>query len=152
MGDILFLRRMEEPDLAIVCEIEDLSFPNPWKESIFRGEIHNEPISFPFVIVHRFQNRIIGYIVFWHVSEEVHINNIAIHPDFRRQGIAESVLRNVLDQLQKKGASFVTLEVRPSNAAAISLYEKLEFRPLCVRKDYYRTPREDALILGKYLI
>jgi len=150
--DFFFLRSMEEDDLPWVCAIEKLSFPTPWHESTFRGEIYNQAISYPYVIVHKLLKKIIGYIIFWHIKEEVHINNIAIHPHFRRMGIAQAVLRRVLAQVQRQGVSFVTLEVRPSNSAAFYLYRKLGFIVLGIKKDYYRKPQEDALVLGKSLI
>jgi len=142
---------MEEEDIPFVYEIERLSFPNPWHESTFLGEIQNQPISFPFVIVHSQQKKVIGYIILWHIRDEVQINNIAIHPDFRRKGIGEAVMRKVLDQMAREKAKFVFLEVRPSNIAAFSLYRKLGFKVLGIRKDYYTHPREDALLLGLHL-
>lgn len=143
---------MEEEDIPSVCAIENLSFPNPWQETTFRGEIYNRPLSFPYVIVHKFQKRVMGYIIFWKIKEEVHINNIALHPDFRRKGIGEAVLRKVLTQVQREGVRYITLEVRPSNLAALALYKKLEFKVLGIRKNYYFKPREDAIILGKSLL
>lgn len=143
---------MKEKDLPSVLEIESLSFPNPWREMTFRGEIHNEPISFPFVIVHKLQKKVIGYIIFWCIKDRAQINNIAIHPNFRRMGIAEAVLREVLDHIKMAGTKFVTLEVRPSNVAARSLYGKLGFEILGIRESYYHDPWEDALIMGKRLI
>lgn len=145
------MRRMEEEDISSVIEIEKLSYPNPWRDMTFRGEIYNQPVSFPFVIVHKYQKKIIGHIIFWCIKERAQINNIAIHPDFRRMGVAEAVMRKVLDQIKKAGAELVTLEVRPSNVAARSLYEKLGFEVLWVRQNYYSNPREDALIMGKFL-
>ena len=143
---------MEEADLPSVCAIENLSFPTPWHETIFRGEIHNLPISYPYVMVHKAEKRVIGYVIYWKIKEEVHINNIAVHPDFRRIGIAKEVLRQILTKIEEEGAKFVTLEVRPSNKAALALYRKLGFSPLGLRENYYLKPREDALILGKSLL
>lgn len=142
---------MEDGDLSCVLEIENLSFPNPWHEMTFKGEIRNRRISFPFVVVHKSENRIIGYIIFWQVNEQVQINNIAVHPDFRRMGVAESVLLQILDHVRKEGVLFVTLEVRPSNLAARSLYRKLGFEVLGIRENYYNNPQEHALIMGKSL-
>ena len=139
---------MEERDLPSVLEIEKLSFPNPWHESTFRGEIQNVPISFPLAIVHTTLHKVIGYIVFWLIGEEVQINNIAVHPDFRRLGIGEQVLRQVIEQVRWRGANFITLEVRPSNKGALVLYKKIGFRMLGVRKNYYTNPPEDAFVLG----
>ena len=139
---------MEEKDLPSVMAIEKVSFPNPWHESTFRGEIQNVTISFPLVAVHTTLNKVIGYIVFWLIGEEVQINNIAVHADFRRLGIGEQVLRQVIEQVRWRGARFVTLEVRPSNRGAMSLYKKLGCRLLGVRKNYYSNPPEDAFVLG----
>jgi ribosomal-protein-alanine N-acetyltransferase len=142
---------MEIRDLPEVLAIEKVSFPNPWRDSTFLGEIQNEPISFPFVAVHKTQLRVIGYIVYWKIEDEIQINNIAVHPDFRGQGIGESILRDVLDGARADGALFVLLEVRPSNAAARSLYIKLGFKFLAIRPRYYSNPDEDAIVMGLYL-
>jgi ribosomal-protein-alanine N-acetyltransferase len=139
---------MGEEHLPAVLEIETLSFPNPWTVMTFVGEIVNPPISLPWVIVYAPDERVIGYIILWHILDEVQINNFAIHPDFRRKGVGECVLSHILETVKKTGARDVFLEVRPSNTAACSLYEKLGFKVLGVRKDYYRSPEEDALIMG----
>jgi [ribosomal protein S18]-alanine N-acetyltransferase len=142
---------MEERDLSSVLAIEKRSFPNPWHESTFRGEIQHLPISFPLVIVHATLDKVIGYIVFWLIGEEVQINNVAVHPDFRRLGIAEQVLRQVIEQARWKGVNFIALEVRPSNRGALGLYKKIGFRMLGVRKKYYTNPAEDAFVLGLHI-
>ena len=134
-----------------VMEIERLSFPHPWRLSTFMGELGNYPISLPFVILHSSSGRLLGYIILWIIQDEVQISNFALHPDFRRQGIGESVLRDVLDKTRKEGATEIFLEVRPSNRAARSLYEKLGFKIFGIRKNYYQSPVEDALIMGKHL-
>jgi ribosomal-protein-alanine N-acetyltransferase len=139
---------MREADLPEVLSIENSSFPNPWRESTFRGEILNQSISFPMVIVHSLQRKVIGYVIFWKVFEDVQINNIAVHPEFRRLGIGRVVLEYVIDQVRRDGAKFITLEVRPSNTAALTLYKKLGFKPLSIRKGYYANPNEDAYVLG----
>lgn len=138
---------MEEADLAAVMAIERLSFPSPWHESTFRGEIQNEPISFPYVVIHKVQKRVAGYIVYWLLGGEVQVNNLAVHPDFRQLGIGEAVMREVIRDVKKRGVKAIYLEVRPSNAAAIQLYKKLGFTLLAVRRDYYLKPREDAYVL-----
>jgi [ribosomal protein S18]-alanine N-acetyltransferase len=148
---LFFLRRMEERDLPSVLEIEKVSFPNPWRETTFRGEIQHRPISYPLVIVHTTLNKVIGYIIFWVIGEEVQINNIAVHPDFRRLGIGEQVLRQVIEQVKWGGANFVTLEVRPSNIGALILYKQIGFKMLGVRKNYYTNPPEDAFVLGLHI-
>lgn len=142
---------MEEDDIPIILEIENFSFRNPWQTSTFAGEIANNGVSFPYVIVHRNFERIIGYIIYWKIQEEVQISNFAVHPDFRRKGIGEAVMRRVIKKIQRDGGVYVFLEVRPSNLAARSLYKKLGFKILGTRKAYYQTPMEDALIMGRPL-
>jgi len=137
--------------LDSVLEIEHLSFPHPWRLSTFIGELDNYSISIPFAIIHRQNDLLMGYIILWFLQEEVQISNFALHPDFRRLGVGEAVLRDVLDKIKKEGAKEIFLEVRPSNYVARSLYEKLGFQILGVRKNYYLSPIEDALIMGKNL-
>jgi ribosomal-protein-alanine N-acetyltransferase len=142
---------MEEQDLPAVLGIEQVSFPAPWHESTFRGEMQHRPISFPLVVVHKTLGRVIGYVIFWMIGEDVQINNIAVHPDFRGMGIGERVLRSVIKEVKFRGARLITLEVRPSNTAAVSLYKKLGFKLLGIRKGYYTMPPEDATVLGLHL-
>ena len=146
-----FIRKMREADLAEVRSIETLSFSNPWSEDTFRGEIQNTPVSFPMVVVEKPGDRVVGYIIFWHIREDVQVNNVAIHPDFRGRGIGEALMRQVIDKVRKNGATFMTLEVRVSNAPAATLYRKLGFEVLGVRKNYYTHPDEDALMMGLVL-
>jgi len=146
-----YLKKMEEKDVASVLAIEKVSFTNPWQEATFLGEISNRSISFPYVIVHKDLDKVIGYIIYWKIKGEVQISNIAVHPDFRQRGIAEAVLRQVMNELKREGAEFITLEVRPSNTAALHLYRKLGFEILGIRKNYYTHPQEHALVMGKYL-
>jgi len=142
---------MSEKDVNIVFEIEKLSFSTPWSKYAFLSEIYNQPISHPFVIEDAKTKKIIGYVIYWIIGEEAHINNIALHPEFRGRGIGEYVLRNIIELIKEAGARFITLEVRPSNIPARKLYQKLGFRLKTIRKDYYINPKEDALILVKDL-
>ena len=142
---------MAEKDLPSVMGIENMSYPNPWHLSSFKGEIDNRPISNPYVVVYRPLEKIIGYIIYWHIRNEVQISNIAISPDYRQMGVGEGVLRKVLVEMCHKEAEFVFLEVRPSNLTARCLYEKIGFTILGLRKGYYRNPSEDAIVMGKSL-
>ncbi|MBN1223665.1 MAG: ribosomal protein S18-alanine N-acetyltransferase [Candidatus Aminicenantes bacterium] len=142
---------MKEGDIPSVLAIEKRSFANPWSMSAFIGEIANKDISYPYVIVHRTGDKVIGYIIYWKIDEEVQISNFALHPDYRGSGVGKKVLQDVLDELHRGGTLYVFLEVRPSNFPARLLYEKMGFEIFGVRKNYYRTPDEDALIMGKTL-
>jgi len=146
-----FIRRMQEGDLPAVRAIEALSFSNPWSDDTFRGEIQNTSISFPFVVVRRPGDEVFAYIVFWQIRDDVQVNNIAVHPDCRGLGIGEALMRFAVAKVRSEGASFMTLEVRPSNTAAISLYKKLGFEILGTRKNYYTKPDEDAFVMGLVL-
>lgn len=146
-----FLRPMEEGDLSAVCTIENFSFPNPWHRDSFRGEIQNNPFSHPHVVVEEIENKVIGYIVYWQVGDEAQITNIAIHPDYRRKGIGEAVLRQIIDKIKREGGRSISLEVRPSNLAAQNLYHKLGFKFRGVRRNYYTRPEEDAFVFVLFL-
>lgn len=146
-----FIRRMKEDDLPAVRTIEALSFSNPWSDSTFLGEIQNTPVSFPLVVVRKPSDKVIGYIIYWHIREDVQVNNIAVHPDFRGKGIGEALMRHVIEKVRRNGATFMTLEVRLSNAAAVTLYKKLGFDILGTRKNYYTNPDEDAYLMGLVL-
>ncbi len=134
--------------MPAVLAIERVSFPNPWHESTFRGEIQNRSLSFPLVMVQTEDNQVVGYIIFWQIGDEVQVNNIAIHPDFRRRGLGETLLRHALARAKQQGANYVSLEVRQSNFAAQALYRKLGFQSLGVRRFYYSNPAEDAIVMG----
>jgi ribosomal-protein-alanine N-acetyltransferase len=143
------LRRMLNADLAEVLSIEHQSFSNPWLESTFRGEIQNVGISHPIVAVERATGAIIGYVIYWLVQDEVQINNVAVHPDFRRRHVGEAMMNKILEDALAKGGRYAVLEVRLSNVAARMLYEqKLGFVFLDIRSAYYTNPTEDALVLG----
>jgi len=134
--------------LPEVMAIENISFPNPWHETTFRGEMQNEDFSFPLAAVRRGTQKVIGYIIYWKIKDEIQINNIAVHPDYRRLGIGQKMLKEVLGRVREEEAMFASLEVRVSNVAAQTLYARLGFTLLGVRKGYYSNPDEDALVLG----
>jgi ribosomal-protein-alanine N-acetyltransferase len=142
---------METRDLPDVLAIENISFPNPWHETTFRGEIQNNDLSYPLVVIHRNLDKVIGYIVYWKIREEVQINNIAVHPDFKSMGIGEAILGDVIQEARGEGVHYISLEVRPSNTAARGLYAKLGFELIGIRRNYYSNPDEDAIVLGMSL-
>ena len=139
---------MDVRDLAEVHAIEVRSFSNPWHKTTFLGEIQNRSVAYPYVAVSDPDHKIIGYILFWLLDDEAQINNVAVHPDNRGKGIGEELVRFALDKIRHLGGTFVTLEVRQSNAVAIKLYLKMGFTVLGVRKGYYSNPIEDADVLS----
>jgi len=149
--DRFFIRRMRESDLVAVGEIEALSFSNPWSDNTFLGEIQNTSVSFPMVVVRRPGDEVVGYIVFWHIRDDVQVNNIAVHPECRGLGLGEAMMRFAIAKVREAGAAFVTLEVRRSNTPAMTLYRKLGFEIMGTRKNYYTKPDEDALVMALIL-
>ena len=146
-----FIRRMKEDDLPAVRAIEGLSFSNPWSDNTFRGEIQNTPVSSPLVVVRRPGEEVVGYIIYWQIRDDVQVNNIAVHPECRGLGLGEAMMRFAIAKVRAAGAEFMTLEVRQSNVAAVTLYKKLGFEVLGTRKNYYTKPDEDAYVLGLVL-
>jgi len=131
-------------DLDEIVAIENVSFPSPWPKRIFEREIEAKN-SYKRVI--RISGSVIAYIVTWTIYDEVHILNIAVHPDFRKIGIGEMLLRDCLGFSKNNKMKYAILEVRTSNIGAIKLYEKIGFRTLRVRKNYYSDTGEDAFVM-----
>ncbi|MEW6456184.1 MAG: ribosomal protein S18-alanine N-acetyltransferase [Acidobacteriota bacterium] len=145
----LKIRRMREEDLNKVLEIENLSFSNPWSRNAFLFELVNRGISYPIIIEK--EDKIIGYSIMWIIGEESHITNIAIHPHYRKMGIGKFILEKLITISKKRKAKYISLEVRKSNKNAVMLYEKMEFKLIGIRKNYYTNPLEDALIYLKQI-
>lgn len=131
-------------DLDEIVAIENVSFPSPWPKRIFEREIEAKN-SYKRVI--RFAGSIVAYIVTWTIYDEVHILNIAVHPDFRKTGLGEMLLSDCLEHSYLRGLKLAVLEVRTSNKGAIRLYEKLGFKTLRIRKKYYSDTGEDAYVM-----
>ena len=140
--------KMDACHVAQVAALEAVCFRDPWSERSVASELTN-PLSCWLVAVDG--ETVLGYIGSQTVLDESDVMNVATHPDHRRKGIAQALVTALADALRERGSCKLTLEVRSSNASAISLYEKLEFRQIGLRKNYYRNPKEDALILQKEL-
>jgi [ribosomal protein S18]-alanine N-acetyltransferase len=147
IGEGCVIRRMRVDDLPAVLSIETVSFPNPWNRIAFIGEIQNTGISFPLVVSAEGDRRIIGYAVYWKIADDVQINNIAVHPEFRGRSLGDRLLAHILETVKAQGARVVALEVRPSNTSAISLYRKHGFTVVGKRRGYYSRPPEDADVM-----
>ncbi|MGQ9617361.1 MAG: ribosomal protein S18-alanine N-acetyltransferase [Candidatus Aminicenantia bacterium] len=142
----LKLRKMRFEDIDRVVEIERKSFSNPWSRDAFIYEIESE-VSYPWVV--ELDNEIVGYSVHWLIIDEAHLSNIAVDPLHRGKGIGRFILEKVIESIRKKGAKFITLEVRVSNRIAIALYTRMNFKIAGIRKNYYINPVEDAFIMIK---
>ena len=138
--------RMYESHVAAVAELEKICFSDPWSEKSVASELNNKLALW---LVAEEENRVAGYIGSQTCGDESDVMNVAVHPDFRRRGIAEALVKDLVDQLKAIGSRCLTLEVRASNVPAIALYEKMGFAEVGRRKNYYRNPREDALIMRK---
>lgn len=137
---------MNESHVAQIAELEKICFSDPWSENSVASELNN-PLSVWLVAE---ENGIVcGYVGSQTVLDETDMMNIAVHPDFRRKGIAAALIAELVRLLKERGSRILRLEVRESNAPAISLYETMGFTQLGLRKNYYRNPKENALILGK---
>ena len=137
---------MNADHVSRVAELEKLCFSDPWSENSVSSELNN-PLSLWLVAVDG--ERVAGYVGSQSVMGESDMMNIAVHPDYRRRGLAEMLVAELVTALKNAGNTCLTLEVRASNAPAIALYEKTGFSQIGLRKNYYRNPREDALILRK---
>lgn len=142
-----FIRRAGLTDVRSLWEIEKVSFPSPWSLWCFLAEYANSkstilvagpPPPEPWETW--------GYIIYWILADEMHLLNLAVHPAQHRRGIARSLLTAALEKARAQGAAVVWLEVRPSNAAALSLYHSFGFKEIGIRPGYYTDNGEDALI------
>jgi ribosomal-protein-alanine N-acetyltransferase len=140
---------LSSPDeIDEVLAVERASFTNPWTREMYLSELQNEGVSFLFVARDE-TRRLIGFCSVWLVFDEIHINNLAVAPAHRRQGIAASLLTHVLAQAPRLGATRALLEVRRSNGEALRLYERFRFSVAGTRRNYYSHPVEDALVLWR---
>lgn len=130
-------------------QLERMCFSRPWSKKMLAEELDNQCAAF-LVAVEPETEKAVGYAGLLVVADEGYITNVAVAPSCRRQGVAAQLLQ-VFDNFAKGNhLAFLTLEVRPSNAAAIALYEGFGFREVGRRRNYYDLPKEDALILTKY--
>lgn len=136
---------LKEEDIDQVLEIENLSFLDPWTRRMYLSEIREKSDSY--FITAKLGEKIIGYGGFWLVVDEMHLVNIAVHPNFRRQGVGTQIMKYLLNLAKQLGAKRATLEVRVSNVAAQKFYAKFGFIAVALRKKYYSNNKEDALIM-----
>lgn len=137
-------RRMQQDDLALVLDLERKIFKDAWSDEHFRNEINNYETSYPFVMIQ--DQVIVGYGVVLNLVEEIQINNVAVIPEVRGQGLGSTLVQHILDTFPEHKEAW--LEVRASNQVAIHLYEKFNFIPVVLRKTYYRDG-ENAVMMRR---
>lgn len=139
-------------DLDALVAIECQSFPSPWTRQNFAGELE-QPFSRT-LVARRTDSpgqEIVGYLIYWSIVDEMHILNLAVSPAWRRLGIARGLLQEAIRLARADHLQTAWLEVRPSNQAALALYQSLGFKPAMTRKGYYGDTGEDAVILRRSL-
>ena len=136
-------------DLDEVYEIDKNSFPIPWSKSSFEEELKNILAVY---LVAKIEGKVIGYIGSWMVIDECHITNIAVHPNYRRNGVASKLVKELLKYCDEHGIFYILLEVRTNNVVAQSLYQKFGFELDGIRKNYYKNTDgtyDDAILMTK---
>ncbi|NMB96565.1 MAG: ribosomal protein S18-alanine N-acetyltransferase [Clostridiaceae bacterium] len=147
------------PDNVIITEttlshiddimiVERLSFTTPWSKNAFLHELKDN--KFSKYISALVNGRVVGYAGMWQIFDEGHITNIAVHPEYRKNGIGSMLLEKLIEISLENGVEKLTLEVRRSNIAAKKLYFKYGFKAEGIRKCYYADNGEDAIIMWKY--
>jgi [ribosomal protein S18]-alanine N-acetyltransferase len=135
-------------DIEHVLAIEQASFTNPWTRDMYLAELENEGVSYCY-LARTADGQVAAFCSFWRVLDELHINNLAVRPEFRRAGAATALLTRVLGDAIRLGAVRATLEVRRSNEPARILYDRFGFAVAGIRRGYYTKPVEDAIVLWR---
>lgn len=137
---------MDQNHIESLVELERLSFSHPWTETQLRDSLYMDNASF--LVAEGEEGKVLGYAGLTVVLDEGYINNIAVFPKYHKQGVGGQIL-DVYCRFAMANLAFLTLEVRQSNEAALALYQKFGFVEEGLRKDYYDSPTEDALILTR---
>lgn len=140
---------MSEEHIDSIAALEKQCFSMPWSKNSLINELNN--VNSHFLVAIDENEKVLGYIGFNYVCDEGYITNVAVFPNYRRCGVAKTLLKYIIDFGYKKNLKFVSLEVRQSNLSAICLYESLDFVNVGIRKNFYSLPKEDAIIMTKYL-
>lgn len=148
MIDGILIRPIADGDLDPVTELERLCFSDPWTREMFAETLSN-PLAV--YLVAEEEGELIGYVGMYHIMSEGQITNIAVIPERQRRGVATKLFSALLDYSRKNGIDELTLEVRDSNTGARALYERFGFRTVGTRKNYYRAPMENAVLMTKEL-
>lgn len=144
----IIVRRMEQKDIPKVADIERECFSIPWSEKAFEDSL---ALTYGHFLVADIEGEIAGYVGMYQAADEGDITNIAVSPVYRRRGVAAELITYLIEEGIRNQLVCINLEVRESNSAAISLYEKYGFENLGIRKNFYEKPVENAVIMKKIL-
>lgn len=128
--------------------LEQQCFSTPWTAELLRSQMKDA--QHEFIAALSPEGTVLGYVGMMYVLDEGYISNVAVSPEHRRQGIADTLIESLCAICETLKLSFVTLEVRSGNMPAIALYEKHGFHRVGLRKNYYERPKEDALLMTKF--
>lgn len=142
------IKNMTKAHIDEIVEIEKSCFEIPWSKKSFEDELNKKYMAIYLVALEN--EKVVGYGGMWHVINEGHITNIAIHKDYRKMGIGTQIVAKLIEIAKEKEMIGITLEVRKSNESALNLYKKQGFLLEGIRKEYYEN-KEDALIMWKYI-
>jgi len=145
---VLEIQRMTQEHIEDVLKIEEACFAIPWTKQDFEREMNENKLAIYIIAV--LDGKIVGYAGMWHVVTEGHITNVAVLQQYRKQGIGNALIEEIIRIAEQKEMIGITLEVRIGNVAAQRLYTKYGFRPEGFRKNYYQDTKEDAVIMWKY--
>lgn len=140
---------LNEDYINELVELEKICFEDPWSLNMFLGDLRSADTCY-FGVFNE-NGSLIGYCGMWMTVDGGEITNVAVRPDYRRKGIASSLVDNLIKICKVNNLFFINLEVRESNCKAISLYNKLGFEKVGLRKNYYKNPTENAVLMTKNL-
>ena len=143
----VLIRKMTVEDVPVAAQLDRMSFTLPWPEHAFYYEVKDNFAARCFVAETE-DRKVIGMVISWVILDELHIATIAVHPDFRRQGIGELILTKALQDGREAGTQHALLEVRAGNDAAQNLYRKFGFKAVGKRAKYYKDNGEDAILMN----
>lgn len=138
---------MDNTHIEPLAALEKQCFSSPWSRQSIAEELDNQCAHFLVAVT---GSAVAGYIGTQEIAGECYITNIAVHPEYRRSGIAQALLSVAIDGAMERACAFITLEVRVSNMPAIALYSKNGFTVAGERRDFYTKPDENAYIMTKY--
>jgi ribosomal-protein-alanine N-acetyltransferase len=139
------IRRACSADIDSLFDIEVKSFTTPWSRTAFEAEMQDNDLACYLVVEEA--GKVVAYAGMWLIVDEAHITNVAVLTDYRGKGVGQILMQSMIQAAKERGAVSMTLEVRPSNHAALHLYTKLGFVQRGIRRHYYTDNKEDALIM-----